>query len=86
MKVVYKPGNAYEEINCYDFREYEQGIVLHNEEGYNIGYVPHEILSHIEPHPEEKVVFGSEETLEVRGSGEESGADEETDSDDEDDE
>ncbi|AGB38961.1 hypothetical protein [Natronococcus occultus] len=57
MKVVYKPGNAYEEINCFDFREYEHGVVLHNEEGYNIGYVPHEILSHIEPHPEEEVTF-----------------------------
>ncbi|ELY55150.1 hypothetical protein [Natronococcus jeotgali] len=57
MKVVYKPGNAYEEINCFDFREYERGVVLHDEEGYNIGYVPHEILSHIEPHPEEEVTF-----------------------------
>lgn len=61
MKVVYKPGNAYEEINCYDFREYEHGVVLHNEEGYNIGYVPHEILSHIEPHAEEEVGFESDE-------------------------
>ncbi|MWV41071.1 hypothetical protein [Natrialba sp. INN-245] len=57
MKVVYKPGNAYEEINCFDFREYDEGIVLHDAQGYNIGYVPHEILSHIEPHPGEEVVF-----------------------------
>ncbi|OVE86196.1 hypothetical protein [Natronolimnobius baerhuensis] len=57
MKVIFKPGNADEEINCVDFREYEQGIVPHNEEGYNIGYVPHEILSHIEPHSGEEVVF-----------------------------
>lgn len=47
MKVVYKPGNAYEEIDCFDFREYEHGVVLRNEDGYNIGYVPHEILSPI---------------------------------------
>ena len=57
MKVVFKPGNAYEEINCFDFREYEHGIVLRDEEGYNIGYVPHEILSHIVPHPDERVEF-----------------------------
>ncbi|MDJ1434090.1 hypothetical protein [Halostagnicola sp. A-GB9-2] len=61
MRVIYKPGNTYEEINCYDFREYEQGIVLHNEEGYNIGYIPHEILSHIEPHPGERVAFDDNE-------------------------
>ncbi|WP_255171704.1 hypothetical protein [Natrononativus amylolyticus] len=60
MKVVYKPGNAYEEINCYDFREFEHGVVLRNEDGYNIGYVPHEILSHIEPHEEEAVSFESD--------------------------
>jgi hypothetical protein len=60
MKVVFKPGNAYEEINCFDFREYERGIVLRNEDGYNVGYVPHEILSHIEPHPEERVRFDSD--------------------------
>jgi hypothetical protein len=40
MKVVFKPGNTYEEVNCFDFREYERGIVLRNEDGYNIGYVP----------------------------------------------
>ena len=57
MKVVFKPGNAYEEINCFDFREYDYGIVLHDEQGYNIGYVPHEILSHIEPHDGERVPF-----------------------------
>lgn len=57
MKVIYKPGNSYEEISCFDFREFDEGIVLRNEEGYNIGYVPHEILSHIEPHPEEEVSF-----------------------------
>ncbi|RQG93790.1 hypothetical protein [Natrarchaeobius chitinivorans] len=57
MKVVFKPGNAYEEINCFDFREYDHGIVLHDEQGYNIGYVPHEILSHIEPHSGEEVAF-----------------------------
>ncbi|GAB3036426.1 hypothetical protein [Natronobiforma cellulositropha] len=61
MRVVYKPGNAYEEIDCFDFREFEHGIVLRNEEGYNIGYVPHEILSHIEPHPEEQVTFESDD-------------------------
>ncbi|WP_336345037.1 hypothetical protein [Halalkalicoccus ordinarius] len=61
MKVVFKPGNAYEEINCFDFREYERGIVLRNEDGYNVGYVPHEILSHVEPHPEERVRFDSDE-------------------------
>jgi hypothetical protein len=60
MTVVYKSGNAYEQINCFDFREYEHGVVLHNEEGYNIGYVPHEILSHIEPHEGEKVAFESD--------------------------
>jgi hypothetical protein len=60
MKVIYKPGNAYEEINCFDFREYEHGIVLRNEDGYNIGYVPYDILSHIEPHAEEEVEFGSD--------------------------
>ncbi|WP_049925594.1 hypothetical protein [Halopiger goleimassiliensis] len=57
MKVVFKPGNAYEEINCADFREYEHGVVLHDAQGYNIGYVPHEILSHIEPHEGEEVAF-----------------------------
>ncbi|MCH7661300.1 MAG: hypothetical protein IH933_12215 [Euryarchaeota archaeon] len=57
MKVVFKPGNTYEDVNCFDFREYERGIVLKNEDGYNMGYVPHEILSHIEPHPEEQVLF-----------------------------
>ncbi|GAB7017253.1 hypothetical protein [Halostagnicola bangensis] len=61
MRVIYKPGNTYEEINCYDFREYERGIVLHNEEGYNIGYIPHEMLSHIEPHPGERVAFDDDE-------------------------
>lgn len=61
MKVAFKPGNAYEESNCFDFREYEHGIVLRNEEGYNVGYVPHGILSHIEPHPEERVRFDSDE-------------------------
>ncbi|MCW8172718.1 hypothetical protein D8S78_12255 [Natrialba swarupiae] len=60
MKVVYKPGNTYEEINCFDFREYDEGIVLHDEQGYNIGYVPHEILSHIEPHPGEVVFEGGD--------------------------
>lgn len=61
MKVVFKPGNAYEEINCFDFREFDEGIVLRNEDGYNIGYVPHEILSHIEPHPEERLEFESDD-------------------------
>ncbi|KYH27839.1 hypothetical protein HAPAU_05130 [Halalkalicoccus paucihalophilus] len=61
MKVVFKPGNTYEEVNCFDFREYERGIVLRNEDGYNIGYVPHGILSHVEPHPEEEVTFDSDE-------------------------
>ncbi|RQH00532.1 hypothetical protein [Natrarchaeobius oligotrophus] len=59
MKVVYKPGNTYEEINCVDFREYEHGVVLLGEDGYNVGYVPHEILSHIEPHEGERIVFES---------------------------
>ncbi|EMA38746.1 hypothetical protein [Halobiforma nitratireducens] len=57
MRVVYKPGNSYEEIDCFDFREYEHGVVLHDEQGHNVGYVPHEILSHIEPHPGEEVDF-----------------------------
>ena len=61
MKVIYKPGNTYEEIACFDFREYEHGLVLRNEDGYNIGYVPHEILSHVEPHPEEETTFESAE-------------------------
>lgn len=51
MKVVYKPGNASEEVNCFDFREFEHGVVLRNEEGCIVGYVPHEILGHIVPHP-----------------------------------
>ncbi|ELZ21171.1 hypothetical protein [Natrinema limicola] len=57
MRVIFKPGNAYEEIDCFDFREYEHGIVLRDEEGYNIGYVPHDILSHIVPHSDEQVEF-----------------------------
>ena len=57
MKVIFKPGNAYEEINCFDFREYDHGLVLHDEQGYNIGYIPFEILSHIEPHEGEEVPF-----------------------------
>lgn len=60
MRVAFKPGNAYEETSCFDFREYERGIVLRNDEGYNVGYVPYEILSHIEPHPEERVRFESD--------------------------
>lgn len=71
MRVIYKPRNTYEEINCYDFREYEQGVVLHNEEGYNIGYVPFELLSHIEPHSEEEVapedLVGSDDEDELEG-------------------
>lgn len=70
MKVVYKPGNTYEEINCFDFREYEHGVVLHNEEGYNIGYVPHDILSHIEPHDGERLEFEGGQPPEPGGDDE----------------
>lgn len=35
--------------------------MLRNEDGYNVGYVPHEILSHVEPHREERVRFDSDE-------------------------
>lgn len=64
MRVIFKPGNTYEEIACFDFREYDHGLVLRNEDGYNIGYVPHEILSHVEPHPEEETAFESDDDTE----------------------
>jgi hypothetical protein len=37
MKVVFKPHDAYEEVDCFDFREYERGSVLENEDGYTVG-------------------------------------------------
>lgn len=62
MRAIFKPGSAYEEINCADFREYDKGVVLINDEGHNMGYIPHGILSHIEPHSEEEVQFKEQET------------------------
>lgn len=61
MRAIFKPGSAYEEINCADFREYDKGVVLIRDEGHNMGYIPHDILSHIEPHSEEEVCFQDHE-------------------------
>lgn len=61
MRAIFKPGSAYEEINCADFREYDKGVVLINDEGHDMGYISHGIWGHIEPHSEEEVHFKGEE-------------------------
>lgn len=64
MRAICTPGSAYEESNRADFGEYDNGVVLINDEGHDTGYIPHGISSHIERHSEEEVRFKEEETPE----------------------
>lgn len=57
MRAVFKPRNAHEGINRADFRDYEKGVVLIDDEGHDMGCIPHGILSHIEPRSEEEPHF-----------------------------